>query len=70
MKLRAPAKVNLQLRIHGRRADGFHEIETLIVPVSLADEITVEISSGDAVTISCGDPSVPTGQGNLAGLVR
>jgi 4-diphosphocytidyl-2-C-methyl-D-erythritol kinase len=66
MKLRSPAKVNLQLRIHGRRADGFHEIETLIVPVSLVDEITVETSSGHAVTISCDDPNVPKGPDNLA----
>jgi len=66
MKLRAPAKVNLQLWIHGRRADGFHDIETLIVPVSLADEITVETSVGKAVTIFCDDPNVPKGQNNLA----
>ena len=66
MKLRAPAKVNLQLRILGRRPDGFHEIETSIVPLSLADTITVEISDGDTVTISCDDPGVPIDRRNLA----
>jgi 4-diphosphocytidyl-2-C-methyl-D-erythritol kinase len=54
MKVRAPAKVNLQLRIFGRRADGFHDIETIIVPISLSDEITVEISPGAAITLTCG----------------
>ena len=66
MKLRAPAKVNLELRVHGRRADGFHDIETLIVPISLADEITVETSLEGAIRISCDDPSVPGGRNNLA----
>lgn len=66
MKLRAPAKVNLQLRILGRRADGFHDIETLIVPLSLCDEITVETAEGDSVMVSCDDPGVPTGRNNLA----
>jgi 4-diphosphocytidyl-2-C-methyl-D-erythritol kinase len=66
MKLRAPAKVNLQLRVHGRRPDGFHEIETLMVPISLADEITVEASVGSAASVSCDDPSVPAGEKNLA----
>ena len=66
MKLRAPAKVNLQLRILGPRADGFHDIETTIVPISLSDEITVEIFEGDTVTISCDDPRVPTDRSNLA----
>lgn len=66
MKMRAPAKVNLQLRVQGRRADGFHEIETLIVPVSLADEITVETFPGGALKVSCDDPNVPEGANNLA----
>ena len=66
MKLRAPAKVNLQLRVHGRRADGFHDIETLVVPISLADEITVETSLEGAIGISCDDPGVPEGGNNLA----
>ena len=66
MKLRAPAKVNLQLRVHGRRADGFHDIETLVVPISLADEITVETSLEQTIRISCDDPDVPEGRNNLA----
>ena len=39
MQLRAPAKINLSFRILGRRDDGFHEIETLMAPVSLYDEL-------------------------------
>jgi 4-diphosphocytidyl-2-C-methyl-D-erythritol kinase len=66
MKLRAPGKVNLQLRVLGRRPDGFHEIETLVLPISLADEISVEVSQGGAVTVSCDDPNIPGGEANLA----
>ena len=65
MKLRAPAKVNLELRVHGRRADGFHDIETLMVPISLADEVTVETSVEGEIKISCDDPSVPGGRNNI-----
>jgi len=43
MTISAPAKLNLSLRIHGKREDGFHELETLMVPVSgLADELRFE----------------------------
>ena len=66
MKVRAPAKVNLQLRILGRRADGFHDIETIIVPVSLSDEITIKTFPGDTITLTCDDPAVPVGRSNLA----
>jgi len=37
MQVLAPAKINLSLKILGRRDDGFHEIETLISPISLAE---------------------------------
>jgi 4-diphosphocytidyl-2-C-methyl-D-erythritol kinase len=66
MKLRAPAKVNLHLRILGRRTDGFHELETLMVPLTLADEVTVETGIGRTVRLDCDDPDVPTGEKNLA----
>jgi 4-diphosphocytidyl-2-C-methyl-D-erythritol kinase len=66
MKLPAPAKVNLHLRILGKRADGFHTIETLMVPVLLSDEITVETSLGRTVRVTCDNPDVPMGEHNLA----
>ena len=68
MNVRAPAKVNLQLRILGRRADGFHEIETIIVPVSLSDEISVEIFPGDTITLTCDDPALSVDRSNLAAV--
>jgi 4-diphosphocytidyl-2-C-methyl-D-erythritol kinase len=59
----APAKINLTLRVLGKRVDGFHEIETLIVPVGLADRLTVEEAEG--WSFSCDDPTVPGDERNL-----
>src|SRR5437763_9055593 len=66
MKVRAPAKINLSLKILGRRSDGFHEIETLIAPISLCDDIKIErTDSAEGFQFDCDDPSVPTGDDNL-----
>src|SRR4030095_6168410 len=66
MQVNAPAKINLSLRVLGRRSDGFHEIETLIAPISLCDEIKIEKRSGkQKITFGCHDPSVPKGEDNL-----
>jgi 4-diphosphocytidyl-2-C-methyl-D-erythritol kinase len=59
----APAKINLTLRVLGKREDGFHEIETLIVPLGLADRLTVE--EADGWSFSCDDPTVPGDERNL-----
>lgn len=68
MKLRALAKVNLSLRILGKRPDGFHELETLMTPISLADEISIETGIGQGVRVHCDDPSVPQDDSNLAAV--
>src|SRR5215813_4228833 len=67
MQVIAPAKINLSLRVLGRRTDGFHEIETLIAPISLCDEIKIKQHSGrQKIAFRCDDPSVPKGEDNLA----
>jgi 4-diphosphocytidyl-2-C-methyl-D-erythritol kinase len=66
MQVLAPAKINLSLKILGRRSDGFHEIETVITPISLYDEIRVEKPSGQTgIVFRCDVPSVPQGDDNL-----
>jgi len=64
MQVLAPAKINLSLKILGRRSDGFHEIETLITPISLYDKIAIEKQSR-WIDFSCDDPTVPSGDENL-----
>ena len=49
----APAKLNLFLEVLSRRADGFHEIETLMAPISLWDTLTFEATSTDQISLSC-----------------
>jgi 4-diphosphocytidyl-2-C-methyl-D-erythritol kinase len=66
MQVLAPAKINLSLKILGRRSDGFHEIETFIAPITLRDEIEIGKSDGSKeIEFHCDDPSVPTGDDNL-----
>ena len=66
MQVIAPAKINLSLRVLGRRSDGFHEIETFIAPISLCDEIKIEQRSGkQEIAFRCDDPSVPKGEDNI-----
>jgi 4-diphosphocytidyl-2-C-methyl-D-erythritol kinase len=64
MQLFAPAKINLWLKILGRREDGFHEIDTLMAPISLADELQIEPNES-GLAFSSDDPSLPDGAENL-----
>ena len=64
MQVFAPAKINLSLRVLNKRPDGFHEIETLIAPISLSDGIQIEKQSR-WIDFQCDDPTVPSGDDNL-----
>ena len=50
----APAKVNLTLRVLGRRADGYHDIESLVVFADVADQLS--LTAGDAPTLTVMGP--------------
>ena len=65
MNLSAPAKINLSLSILGKRPDGFHEIESLMVPISLADTLTLEKSAEPGIAFTCSDATLPCDDSNL-----
>lgn len=54
----APAKLNISLRVFGKRPDGFHHIRSVMVPVSLYDEVTVE-EAPSGISVEVDDPAVP-----------
>jgi len=63
--VRPPAKLNLRLKITGRRPDGYHELETLMVPIGLFDELEIRTVRERKIHLACGDPSLPPGEENL-----
>jgi 4-diphosphocytidyl-2-C-methyl-D-erythritol kinase len=64
---RVPAKLNLQLAVGPRRADGYHGLVTVFHAVSLFDEVTAEPASQDGVTVTGeGADRVPADKDNLA----
>ena len=60
----SPCKVNLLLNILGQRADGFHELETVMQPVALCDELSFEKSNG-GISLTCSEPTLPVDASNL-----
>jgi len=63
IRLRAPAKLNLYLRVLGRRPDGYHDLETLFERVDLADELVFEPAA--TLQLTCDDASLSCGEDNL-----
>jgi 4-diphosphocytidyl-2-C-methyl-D-erythritol kinase len=66
----APAKINLFLRVVGRRPDGYHELDSIFVPISLCDHVAIEVRPSQAVSISLamrsGVGDIPSNDRNLA----
>ncbi len=64
--LKSHAKVNLYLDVLGRRDDGFHEVETVMHEVSLADTVTLCDEHGGGIVVECDTPGIPLDGTNLA----
>jgi 4-diphosphocytidyl-2-C-methyl-D-erythritol kinase len=66
--VRAPAKLNLTLAVLGRRPDGYHELDGVMMALELGDVLTAE-EGGEECTLSVHGPAaagVPSGETNLA----
>src|SRR2546423_3685830 len=63
--VRAPAKVNLFLEVLGKRPDGYHEIATLMVAVSLFDTLEFKEEPSGEVRLECDLPGLSAGPDNL-----
>lgn len=70
IEIAAPAKINLGLRVMRRRADGYHELESLFLPLDLADEIRLEAAAAPRARVELHlaqpAPAVPADAENLA----
>jgi len=60
----SPCKINLILNILGRRDDGYHELETIMQPVHLCDELTLN-RAGIGIDLTCNDTNLPVDGRNL-----
>lgn len=66
LRLRSPGKINFGLDIIRKRPDGFHELESIMVPLDVCDEMEFEPrDTGHGVTMECDAPGLPTDSGNL-----
>ena len=59
----APAKINLGLSVLRRRSDGFHDIETVLLPIGWHD--LLHVAPSNAFRFTCSDSSLPTDERNL-----
>ena len=64
LEKKSPCKVNLLLNILGRRPDGFHELETVMQPVNVFDELRFE-RTGSGFQLTCSEKNLPTDSKNL-----
>lgn len=65
LTLRAPAKINLYLKILGRRSDGYHELDTLMQKVELYDELVLVLEDTPGIRLVCQDVGLPEDEGNI-----
>ncbi|ADH85305.1 4-(cytidine 5'-diphospho)-2-C-methyl-D-erythritol kinase [Desulfurivibrio alkaliphilus] len=65
LAIQAPAKINYYLRILGKRPDGYHELDSLMIKLELADDLVLRRRSTAGIEVRCPGKEVPTGPANL-----
>jgi 4-diphosphocytidyl-2-C-methyl-D-erythritol kinase len=63
--LPAYAKINLGLRVLGRRADGYHELRTIFQTITLHDDLSFTARADERIELVCTAPDIPTDETNL-----
>ncbi len=63
--IRSGCKINLLLNVLRRREDGWHDLETVMQPLPLFDELTVEFADRPGIELLCNHPKTPAGAENL-----
>jgi 4-diphosphocytidyl-2-C-methyl-D-erythritol kinase len=66
LSLPAHAKINLWLRINGKRPDGFHAVDTRMCPIDIADRVDIELLPEGSTQLTCSDTTLPIDETNLA----
>jgi 4-diphosphocytidyl-2-C-methyl-D-erythritol kinase len=63
--IKAPAKLNIRLKVTGRRPDGYHDLVSIMVPVDVFDLVTLDVVP-EGISLSCRGLPVPPDETNLA----
>ena len=65
MRILSNAKINLNLMIKGTTNNGYHDLYSVVAPISLCDEINIKINNTGSVKIVCNDETIPTDDKNI-----
>jgi 4-diphosphocytidyl-2-C-methyl-D-erythritol kinase len=67
LKISVPAKINLWLEVIRKRHDGYHDISSLMLPISVFDNISIDVRPGGGlISMTCDSPEIPSDDRNLA----
>ena len=66
VRVSVPAKINLWLEVLRKRADGYHDVSSLMLPIGVFDALELESHESGGVSLECDEPAVPSDASNLA----
>ncbi len=66
LRVGVPAKINLWLEVVRKRADGYHDLSSLMLPVAIYDWLELETCDRGGISLECDEPAVPSDRRNLA----